>query len=68
MWTTHERQSAQARALEEKGKEYLLPIQVEQIELPGLRPTVACIRLSPQRPIQDIAQVLIRKLQLENPS
>ena len=40
MWTTHERQSAQARALEEKGAEYILPIQVEQIELPGLRPTI----------------------------
>jgi hypothetical protein len=63
MWTNHERQSAQARVLEEKGAEYILPIQVEQIELPGLRPTVGYIRLSPQRSIQDIAQVLIRKLQ-----
>jgi len=63
MWTNHERQSAQARVLEEKGAEYILPIQVGQIELPGLRPTVGYIRLSPRRSIQDIAQVLIRKLQ-----
>jgi hypothetical protein len=64
MWTNHERQSAQARALEEKGAEYILPIQVDQTELPGLRPTVGYIRLSPQRSIQDIAQILIRKLRL----
>jgi hypothetical protein len=68
MWTNHERQSAQARALAEKGTEYILPIQIEQVELPGLRPTVGYIRLSPQRSIQDIAQVLIRKLQHENQS
>jgi hypothetical protein len=65
IWTNHERQSAQARALAEKGTEYILPIQIEQVELPGLRPTVGYIRFSPQRSIQDIAQVLIRKLQHE---
>jgi TIR domain-containing protein len=63
MWTTHERQSAQARALEEKGAEYILPIEVEQIELPGLRPTIKRIQLSPERSIKEIAQMLVRKLQ-----
>ena len=63
MWTTHERQSAQARALEEKGAEYILPIEVEQIELPGLRPTIKRIQLSPKCSIEEIAQMLIRKLQ-----
>src|SRR5262249_50453741 len=67
MWTNHERQSAQARALEEKGAEYILPIQVDQIELPGLLPTIGYISLSSQRSIHDIAQVLIRKLQM-NPN
>jgi len=63
MWTNHERQSAQARVLE-RGEGYILPIQVENIELPGLRPTVGYIRLSSQRSIQDIAQILVRKLRL----
>lgn len=67
MWTNHERRSAQARVLE-RGEGYILPIQVENIELPGLRPTVGYVRLSPQRSIENIAQVLIRKLQLENQS
>ena len=34
MWTNHERKSAQARALKEKGAEYILPIQVDNSELP----------------------------------
>ena len=64
MWTNHERQSAQARALEEKGGEYILPIEVEQVELPGLRPTIKRIPLSAERSIEDIAQILISKLQM----
>ncbi len=41
-WTHHERQSAQARALTEDGP-YLLPVRLDDSELPGLRPTVAYI-------------------------
>jgi hypothetical protein len=41
-WTQHERQSAQARALTEVGP-YLLPVRLDDSELPGLRPTVASI-------------------------
>lgn len=40
MWTTHERRSAQARALQEKGNEYILPIEVVKTDLPGMPPTV----------------------------
>jgi len=36
-WTDHERRSAQARALYEKGGEYLLPIKVDDTELDGMR-------------------------------
>jgi hypothetical protein len=41
-WTRHERQSAQARALTEVGP-YLLPVRLDDSELPGLRPTVSYI-------------------------
>lgn len=41
-WTRHERQSAQARALTEVGP-YLLPVRLDDSELPGLRPTVGYI-------------------------
>jgi hypothetical protein len=41
-WTRHERQSAQARALVEVGP-YLLPVRLDDSELPGLRPTVAYV-------------------------
>src|SRR5947209_9143863 len=40
IWTTHERRSAVARAVQERGKAYLLPIEVEDVELPGVPPTV----------------------------
>jgi TIR domain len=41
-WTQHERQSAQARALTNVGP-YILPVRLDDSELPGLRPTVAYI-------------------------
>lgn len=39
-WTAHERQSAQARALDELGP-YLLPVRLDNAELPGFRSTIA---------------------------
>lgn len=41
-WTQHERQSAQARALTDVGP-YLLPVRLDDSELPGLRPTVGYV-------------------------
>lgn len=41
VWTNHERQSAQARALSEKGKDYILPVRMDDTEIPGLAPSVA---------------------------
>lgn len=40
VWTNHERQSAQARALSEKGKEYILPVRMDDTEIPGLPASV----------------------------
>ncbi len=45
IWTTHERRSAQARALQEKGREYILPIRVDQTDLDGLPPTIGYLPL-----------------------
>jgi hypothetical protein len=38
-WTDHERQSIQARAIEEK-MPYVLPVRLDDSEVPGLRPTI----------------------------
>jgi hypothetical protein len=61
IWTTHERRSAQARALEEKGREYILPIRVDEIDLDGLPPTVGYLPLG-QYTIDQIAELLIKKI------
>lgn len=60
-WTIHEARSAQARALEEKGDEYVLPIRVDSIELEGLLPTVGYVPIA--KGIEHIAEMLIKKLQ-----
>ena len=60
MWTNHERRSAQARTLEEKGKEYILPIKCDDTDLPGMPPTVG--HLPVDMGIEEIADILIRKL------
>ena len=61
MWTNHERRSAQARALEERGGEYILPVKVDDAELPGMPPTIGDLSLD-KFPPEEIAELLIRKL------
>lgn len=60
VWTNHERQSAQARALNEKGKEYILPIKVDETELDGMPPTVGYVTL--KKGVDKIGELLIKKL------
>jgi hypothetical protein len=60
VWTNHEARSAQARALEEKGNEYILPIQVDGTELEGLLPTIGYIPIGIG--IEKIGEMLINKL------
>lgn len=43
IWTSHEMRSAQARAVKEKGSDYILPIKVDDTELDGLPGTIAHI-------------------------
>ena len=59
-WTTHERRAAQARVLREVTEEYLLPIKVDDTELPGLPDTVAYVSINDG--IEEIAKTLLEKL------
>lgn len=61
IWTTHERRSATARALQERGNEYILPVKVEEVDIDGLAPTVGYVSLAELSPDQ-IADLLIKKL------
>lgn len=59
-WPSHERQSAQARALNELGP-YLLPVRFDESAMPGLRPTVSYLdasRITSDR----LAQLILDKL------
>lgn len=56
VWTSHERKSAQVRALEESG-EYILPVRFDDTELPGLRPTVGYLEVRDTTPSQLVALV-----------
>ncbi len=59
-WPSHERQSAQARSLNELGP-YLLPVRFDDSVMPGLLPTVSYIdalKISPDQ----LGQLIIDKL------
>lgn len=60
MWTNHERESAVARQMKER-TEYILPIQVDDSELPGVAPTVGHMNMK-DRTVKEIAELLIEKL------
>jgi hypothetical protein len=59
-WTNHEIRSAQARALNEKGGDYILPIKVDDTELEGLLPTIGYLPIG--KGIDEIAAILIKKM------
>jgi len=63
VWTTHERESAQARALNET-REYILPVRLDNTELPKLLQTVGYISLE-SKSVDDIVQLFLRKMELE---
>lgn len=60
VWTNHERQSAQARALREN-REYILPARFDDTKVPGLRETVGFIDLRKLAPA-DVAGLIHEKL------
>ena len=59
-WTNHELRSAQAKALEQKGEEYILPVKVDATDLDGLPTNVGYVDVS--LGIEKIAQLLLKKL------
>ncbi len=64
VWTTHERKSAQARALRER-MEYVLPVRFDDTEVPGLLPTTGYLRYAEHGP-DSICAILLTKLQREH--
>lgn len=60
VWTTHERRSAQARALE-SAAEYVLPARFDDTEIPGLRSTVGYVDLRSTSP-RKLAKLISEKL------
>ena len=62
-WSSHELKSAQARAFTEDS-EYILPIRLDDSELPGLPPTVAYIDAR-TTPLPEICHMFVSKLGLD---
>jgi len=60
IWTTHERKSAQARAISEN-EEYILPARFDDTEVPGLRSTLGLIDLRTTSP-EELASLIVAKL------
>lgn len=60
IWTSHERRSALARAVEEK-EEYILPARFDDTEIPGIRRTVGYVDLREKTPEQ-LGQMILQKL------
>ena len=60
LWTTHERQLAQARAFQEN-REYILPVRLDDTEIPGIPPTVGYLDLRIIT-IEEVYEALVMKL------
>lgn len=60
LWTNHERQAAQARAFKEH-EEYILPIRLDNTEVPGILSTVDYLRWPPET-AETIADAIEKKL------
>ncbi len=60
LWANHELESAQARAFEEN-EEYILPVRLDDTEIPGILGTVGYLDLHSMS-IEGIYQALIEKL------
>ena len=59
-WTIKERIAAQERAIDEMGKPYILPIRVDNVEIPGLPKTLGY--LSIDLGVQEICKIFLAKL------
>jgi hypothetical protein len=62
-WTNHELKSAQSRAFLQKNEAYILPVRLDDTEIPGIRPTMGYLDLRPGRDtIQDVANATLEKI------
>jgi tetratricopeptide (TPR) repeat protein len=59
-WTRHEWKAAQARAFEEYDNAYILPIRIDDSELPGLLPTIGYLSLK-DNSIDKITDIIVEK-------
>ena len=64
VWTSHERQSAQARAINEN-REYILPARFDDTEIPGLLNTVGHVDLRSTTPAK-LAKLIREKVELSS--
>jgi tetratricopeptide (TPR) repeat protein len=60
-WTRHEWRAAQARAFEQMNKAYILPVRLDDAELPDLLPTVGYISLQ-HRSLAEAALIIWEKV------
>jgi hypothetical protein len=60
LWTSHERQAAQERAFKERGREYILPVRIDETAMPGILTTVGYIDI--REGIEEIGRMLLSKL------
>ena len=60
MWTNHERENAQTRAFEEN-REYILPVRLDDTNIPGIMPTVGYLDLRSMT-IEEVHEILTEKL------
>lgn len=60
LWPNHERRSALARAVEEKG-EYILPARFDNTEVPGIRHTLGYVDLRSKSP-DELGHMILQKL------
>lgn len=63
-WTTAERRAAQARAMGDHGQEYILPVRMDDTEIPGLLPTISYVDGRTRSP-EYVADLICSKVQPE---
>ncbi len=65
MWTSHERRSAQERALRERGNEFILPVRIDDTAIPGVPTTIGFIKVSDG--LERVARTIAEKLWVTDP-
>lgn len=65
VWTSHERKSAQARALREK-EEYILPARFDDTQIPGMQETIAYVDLRTTT-ADDLVNLIVDKVRPKVP-